>query len=126
MRLIKSRCGFTIAEMLIAVSIAMIVTVTCIFGISSAVHTIRAAVVKSTADALAEAEAQYIKNEIRFAYDPDAVIESLYGHNASLNGMSVSELVFVTAPDGTVIFRFTVAEYEYEYAAIPLNRDFVP
>ena len=79
---IKSRRGFTIAEILIAVSIAAIVMVTCVFGISSAIYTIRAVVEKSTADALAEAEAQYIKNEIRFAHDPDAVIESLSGHDA--------------------------------------------
>ncbi len=122
---IKSRRGFTIAEILIAVSIAAIVMVTCVFGISSAIYTIRAVVEKSTADALAEAEAQYIKNEIRFAHDPDAVIESLSGHDASLNDMSVSGLIFETDPSGAVTFRFAIGEHEYEYMVIPLNKEFI-
>lgn len=126
MRQIKSRRGFTLAETLVAVSIAAMVMITCAFGMSSAIHAIKAAMVKSTADALAETESEYIKNEIRFAQDIDAVIESLSGHDASLNGMSLSELTFERTPNGAVTFRFTIAKYEYEYVTIPLNRYFIP
>lgn len=122
----QSKHGFTLAETLVAISIAAMVMITCAFGISSAIHASRAAVVKSTADALAETESEYIKNEIRFAQDIDSVIKSLSGHSTSLNDMSLSELTFETAPDGAVTFRFTVAEYEYEYVTIPLNRDLIP
>lgn len=122
MQKIRTRNGFTITEMLMAVMIAAIVIVVCEFGIISAMHTIQTVMIKSTADALAQAEAQYIKNEIRFARSTEAVIEALSKHEASLNGLSVNELAFETAPNGTVIFRFTVAEYEYVYATTPLNR----
>ena len=125
MRQIKSRLGFTLAETLVAVSIAAMVMITCAFGMSSAIHAIKTVIVKSTADALAETESEYIKNEIRFAQDIDSVIEILSGHSASLNGMSLSELTFESAPNGAVIFRFTVSEYEYEYVAIPLNKGFI-
>lgn len=115
------RRGAALAEVLTATVISALIMVCCLFGITAAARAAQAAEVRATANALAQTAAEYIKNEIRFAEDTDQTIRALSAYPLSLNGLSVDALTFEKQPDGTVIFRFTVAGFVYEYQAAPLS-----
>lgn len=122
----KLKNGFILSETLIALTISAVVILICIIGISSAFHFAEASAIKSTADSLAESTALYIKNEIRFAENPNETVDALSSLEPELNGMRLRNLSFITADDGSVTFRFNVAKYNYEYTVYPLNQRFVP
>ncbi len=123
---IRRKGGFTTAETLAAAVVASVVSMMFIFGISAVCNLVYAAQTKLSADALAETEAEYIKNEIRFAKDPDEVMTALSGHTAYLNGLTAEKLTFEKTVDGVVVFSFCISEYKYIYRAAPLNDRYAP
>ena len=125
MRKIRSKRGFTLGETLTAIAIAALLAPVCLFGITASTRAMHAASTRMRANALADTAAPQIKNEIRFAKNPSDAIASLNDYTASLGDLSVEALTFEKRPNGSVVFRFTVAGISYAYETMPLNRDFV-
>ena len=118
--------GSALAGMLAAALTAILLFCVCLYGIAASLNLLDAAAQRSRADTLAALFARQIRERLRYARDPAAIIAELSDDQAELAGMRTENLTFETSPDGQVTFRFTVADYGYTYTVLPLNFAYDP